>query len=289
MPLKRHGLGTNDDKNKRRQLKAIHDMTFQKKTKAHLASYKESHLKKPENGTWRGRKYKHILPNDDASRYLNLLPGYREKIKHYINIEKVSLHYAFHHLNSSQAMCLNFFYPLYHNKSLECITKKMAGMSNEKINYDTVSFEKKGKEKGYGIRPTFFDFYFETKSNKKFYFEIKYTESGFGQGKANNERYKSFYARQLGKILNGSFDKQIFYKNYQIFRNLIHVDDHSYVVFVYPEKNTGVKRGISKGKKLLSQKYQKHLIEITWEDLYTSLTNQNVIQHLSGFKDKYFL
>ncbi len=268
-------------------------MTFQKRIKQHLESYKNKHFPDHTHGTWRNKAYKHILPNNDEDRYLNILPEYREQIKRYLSAENISLHYAFHHLNSSQAMCLNFFYPLYQNKSLEFLTTRILNVSEE-INYDTVSFEKKGEERGFGTRPTYFDFYFETKSKKKFYFEIKYSENGFGQGKVNNERYTNFYAKHLNQILKqGTFNEQIFYKNYQIFRNLIHINQSSYVVFVYPKKNRGVMRGLDKGKEFLNLEYHEHLVEITWEELYTaakkSLNSKKILTQVADFKDKYMV
>ncbi len=66
-----------------------------------------------ESGYWNYRgtlvEHKYILPPKLYMR--NLLPGYLEEIGRYVKSDGVTikLHQYFHHLNSSQAMCLNLF------------------------------------------------------------------------------------------------------------------------------------------------------------------------------------
>ena len=65
------------------------------------------------------------------------------------------------HLNASQAMCINFFYPL--------IEKGVAGKTN-------------------------FDFYMKLGFEVNIYFEIKYTETSFGNAKHDSKYKNKFYS-----------------------------------------------------------------------------------------------
>lgn len=92
-------------------------MTYQKEIKDWLSEYKTTHFKGLEDGKWKRNKksYSHILP--DALKYDNLLPTYRDLFCK-SNYNSIKLHSDFHHLNSSQAMCINLFYPLIKRKNL---------------------------------------------------------------------------------------------------------------------------------------------------------------------------
>src|SRR5690554_2262105 len=165
-------------------------MTYQEKIKAHLKVYKNDNFKEIEDGKWKRNKktYSHIFPEDKWK--LNLLTPYEHELEKYIEEKKIKKHTDFHHLNSSQAMCLNFFYPLIKEKELDIILKIIGFDKDEKVNYNSVCFEKKSKvEKK---NRTCFDFYLETTSEKKLFFEIKYCEQDFGKGKENEGRNKKF-------------------------------------------------------------------------------------------------
>src|SRR5579884_3038714 len=80
--------------------------------KAHLSQYKVSTMKILENGIWRKNKrpYPHILPFKHQD--LNILKPFRPEFWGYHAKSAITLHHDFHHLNSSQAMCFNLFFPL---------------------------------------------------------------------------------------------------------------------------------------------------------------------------------
>ncbi|NVN94690.1 MAG: hypothetical protein HXX18_05340 [Bacteroidetes bacterium] len=269
-------------------------MTYQEKIKESLSNYKTTNFPKLKNGKWKNNKkcYSHILPEEN--KFDNLLHPYNEDCFKYLRKEQIKLHSGFHHLNSSQAMCLNFFFPLFCEKKLELITE-LLGFKNETINYETVCFEKNGKDGGSGRRATNFDFYFETKSGKKIYFEIKYTESEFGKAKNDKEHIEKFnnVYSNFTKPLNDNFiTSKPFFDNYQILRNLIHIDDNSFVVFVYPKDNKGISKGVHKVKtEFLTAKFQNHFFAETWEKLFESIyskaSNEKLKKQLTSFKEKY--
>lgn len=86
-------------------------MTTHHQLLAHLADYKRERLGVQKNGVWIGRygpvEKAHILPKEKYK--LNLLDDVREA---FFDSEQgeVPLHRYFHHLNSSQAMCINLFF-----------------------------------------------------------------------------------------------------------------------------------------------------------------------------------
>ncbi|MCO5252466.1 MAG: hypothetical protein M9949_13750 [Candidatus Kapabacteria bacterium] len=268
-------------------------MKFSYETKARLANYKKTNFPDFPDGFWRMNKksYHHILPEDKRDH--NLLPTYRKALVEYLEKKHIKLHMDFHHLNSSQAMCFNFFFPLYIERKLELITEFL-GLANETVNYDTVCFEKKGIEAQFNRRPTCFDFFFETMSGKKLHFEIKYTEEEFGKAKINSQKFDEVYSKFLRPLKPSFHDTRKFFSNYQILRNLIHIDDNSYVIFIYPEGNDKVRSGAERVKtEFLESNYHGHFFAATWDKLFVSVsnstTNQSIQQQLSGFKEKYLL
>ncbi len=266
-------------------------MSFTKEIKEHLSKYKMEKFSTFENGLWKNNKqaYSHILPEEN--KFFNFLETYRNDLIDYISINKIKLHSDFHHLNSSQAMCLNFFFPFFKEKQMKLITD-FIGFSDETIDYNTVAFEKHGLEAKLRRRPTYFDFYFETTSGKKLYFEIKYTEGSFGKAIVNSNKFDNVYSKFLKPLNNSFHSEQEFFNNFQILRNLIHIDDNSFVVFVYPQDNRGIRRDAERVKSdFLNSTYHNNFFSVTWEMLfesvYSSTKNTTISKQLDDFKAKY--
>ena len=275
-------------------------MNYQEKVKLHLGeSYKNKYLNEDKKGVWKrkGKEYffSHILPKD--SWKLNLLPLYREYLLDYIDKNKIKLHLYFHHLNSSQAMCLNFFYPLIKEMELDVVLKAI-GIENDSIDYKSCCFEKKSEvekrmQKKY--RPTCFDFYIETKKGKKIYFEIKYTEQNFGKAKPDDihkGKFDDVYKKNLNSIDEKYQDRCKFLENYQILRNVICVSKDSYVVFLYPNNNTTIERQANHAKSdIVKEHLKNNVINLTWEKLLCvteeNIKNENVEKQIDDFREKY--
>jgi hypothetical protein len=266
-------------------------INFHNKAKSNLTKYKKEHFPGLADGRWKknNKPYSHILPEENKSD--NLLPTYKNEFIDYLDKNDIKLHSDFHHLNSSQAMCFNFFFPLYREQKLEYVTD-LLGLRNDTVNYNTVCFEKDGLEVEYDRRPTSFDFYFETKSGKKIYFEIKYTEYGFGKGKINLKKYEEVYSKYLRPLNSKYRNPQKFFDNYQILRNLIHISKNSFVVFVYPKGNNLISsEAIQVKTEYLTQSIHSHYYAITWEKLLEnvpiSTINSKLRTQLIDFKQKY--
>ena len=90
---------------------------------------------------------------------------------------------------------------------------------------------------------THFDFYLELESGATTYVEFKYTETKFGSAK-NDDRHRrklsEIYAPALmGKVSPEFLCEELFFKNYQILRNLVYFEPKNgdHVIFVYPRDN----------------------------------------------------
>lgn len=268
-------------------------MNYRNRVLNHLKKYKRDNFLDIPNGTYRGKFHEHILPKKLQEK--NFLESYRNDILKSNLYDVSKLHTYFNHLNSSQAMCFNFFYPLYHERKLELVTNFL-GIKNEEVNYETVCFEKDGKD-GDKIkrRPTSFDFYFRTVSGKDIFFEIKYTEGEFGKAKDDDEhkeKFKEIYSNHL-LPLNQSFrSREKFFENYQICRNLIHIEENSFVVFLYPTNNKKVSEGANKAKtEILTTRFVGNFFSVTWETLFEniihSVTEEKLKKQLTEFRNKY--
>ncbi|RNF39607.1 PGN_0703 family putative restriction endonuclease [Planococcus salinus] len=272
-------------------------MTFEQAMKIHLSDYKMTKLALTHPEKWRGKDkdYHYILP---ASQWeLNFLSSYRTEIVKYITEEKVKLHQYFHHLNSSQAVCFNFFYPLIAEGQLPLLLKALQ-LSGEEV--EAYKFEKNmpGKER------TNFDFYLKLKSGKEVLFEVKYTENGFGKA-TDSERYQKQYRnvyRQMlaGKIQSGVSEYHALIKNYQLLRNIAYVDSggEKQLILIGPKNNKKLHKEYENAMRdIITPELRKSIQMITWESLVERvkiqlMSNVNMhgklADHYQEFQEKYF-
>jgi len=91
---------------------------FIRRMRKTVADYKENVLGVSEPGVFRGKPYRHILPRDKQP--LNLWEDIREDAIAYFGAERIAWHKDSHNLLSSQALCVNLFFPL--REELELLT-----------------------------------------------------------------------------------------------------------------------------------------------------------------------
>ncbi|NBC66940.1 MAG: hypothetical protein GVY07_14950 [Bacteroidetes bacterium] len=216
-------------------------MTYQSRVKNHLSSYKRDVLNIEEKGVFNHQgkelKYHHILPKKYGK--LNILEPYRDSFYDSI-YSNITFHKYFHHLNSSQALCINLFYPLIAEGRLDLVLK-LLGLQQTEITHAQFEFESE-LEISNG-RKTNFDFYLKGLESLRIYIELKYTEQTFGSAvndQAHADKYWQTYLPLLqdNRFIKEEFKtKNHFLENYQVMRNLIHMGDSDYVVFLYPEAN----------------------------------------------------
>jgi len=291
-------------------MKNANKKDFVTKVKCHLAEYKNSMFSGSENGEWvrKGKTTPLNYAFIQDEREMNFISQYKvpftqskfwkeekDKIK---GEDKIKPHIYMHHMNSSQAMCINFFYPLLIENQLDIILAFLK-IENEEVDYESACFEKLSEKDGTRKRrPTNFDFYFKTMSGKEFFFEIKYTEYEFAKVKEDEEHREKFnnvYSQLLTPIRKEYQLMSAFLANYQLMRNLIHIDENAYVVFLYPAENKKVRLDAEKAKnKIVEEEYQSHVHPIEWEPLHAYITPKAaniplLKDQMEEFKLKYFL
>lgn len=275
---------------------------FKEKVLDKLADYKKNVLKIEENGIfrYRGKKYpkEHILPIPSGKSIQNIVKEYNvlKCLKGVDFLIEKDLHRYAHHLNSSQLMCYNFFRPYIikegsktslNDALIDLLSKYIAinQCDDAECHFEYVQ----GGE--YEGEDTNFDFYLKSDETEVF-FEIKYTEAGFGKCE-DDDRHKDKFAR----IYNGLIKKcpaikdsitfnDEFRKNYQLFRNSIRATGkNKYVIFMYDENNQYCKDQLDEFlKKYITDDYKNmNIIGITWQDLAHKLKSP----HREEFIDKY--
>lgn len=247
-------------------------INFQDDRKTKLSNYKIANIT-TEKGEWRTLFYDHILPINQKEK--NIISSIRKDFWLYNKSANIKLHQYFHHLNSSQALCFNLFFPLfyYDKKLLNYVLNDFWKVKNGEI--IKCEFEKILDSKEF----TNFDFYIEHKDNKRTIFEIKYTEKKFAStvgGKGHLNKYNKIYKPKLENILKPEFVCEDFiFKNYQIVRNLSYLDENTTVVFLFPKANLD----LMKTEKLISeitlQKYLDKVKVIYLEDFISQILNSN--------------
>jgi len=84
---------------------------FQSRTKLRLAQYKREVLNVHEDGIWL-RTVNHTAHFANRKAPVDILSAFRDQFWTWFPQQNIRLHSDFHHLNSSQALCFNLFFPL---------------------------------------------------------------------------------------------------------------------------------------------------------------------------------
>lgn len=212
-----------------------------------------------------------------------------------------SPHQYAHHLNSSQVVCYEFFRPMlcadgHLNERflqfLEFARIPAIEFTNGYGKFEWVPYPEEN---------TNFDFFIQQtlpvegvdERVPRVYFEIKYTEQGFG--KCNNdarhqEKFKSIYLPMMDRCAclkrkMGEEDFDAFRENYQLFRNSLRITKENwrneYVVFLFPREN---KLALNHFQSFLDEfvhtDFRNHVLGLFWEDLISFMSER--------FKKKFF-
>jgi hypothetical protein len=256
--------------------------------KEHLAAYKSKDLNITENGTWKknNKQYAHILPERLKDKNI-INSDYHRMIINAIANGNIKLHSDFHHLNSSQALCFNLFYPLFLENEMLSFLNKL----NQKLQQnDTI--EKYKFEYIENINEnTNFDLYIRT-NKTKYYFEIKYTENEFGKAKNDEKHIQKYNNIYKEKLLNfNNVTMEIFFYYYQIFRNLIYND--GYNIFVFPSNRIDLESTINEVMEKHCTKNQRNRIIILpiekIVEMILDSNNNKLVKHYNIFMEKYCL
>ena len=208
-------------------------------------------------GIWRGKKgnsYKsHILP---LKGNINTPKTRMEAIIKYTGLDPKVLsdflktnntHQYAHHINSSQLLGLSIFGNMVNNDGspkqelidlMKHFRIEISNLAKCVFEYqDDMMWEQKNEKEG-----TSFDF-FIVEGNKRYFFEFKFTEDGFGKAKNDNrhkEKIKDVYSTKIEKstILKTPIGEDQVMKNYQLYRNLIRREtDNDTIIFITDKEN----------------------------------------------------
>ena len=270
-------------------------ISFRDITCAHLAAYKVSVLNVSEDGLfhYRGRDIPmpHILPL--AHRDLNIIASYRDKFWS-SDHSKVKLHRYFHHLNSSQALCINLFYPLIAENALGIIMQYLGIASGNTMQ---AQFEAESDIE-IAARRTSFDFFAKPNESTDVFVEVKYTEDGFGRAENDYEHQAKFQKTYLPLVKGSRFlteecqDQKFFLEHYQILRNLIHINESSYVVLLFPSANGVVAQEAAFAREKLLNDAGRPKLKIVFLEELVSFLEARVIggsleDYYRAFRTKY--
>lgn len=292
---------------------------FQDDRKAKLSTYKTANLT-AEQGLWRDLPYDHILPFDQREK--NIISTFRDDFWTYYKGTDIKLHHYFHHLNSSQALCFNLFFPLFNydqrlltyvlHRIIEiaptCRTSKenldkLFAIKNDTASdkfaseleeeflknnaFTTCEFEKILDTN----EATNFDFFVQLQKGHKVLFEIKYTENEFGKTIADErhiQKYDTIYRPRLEKLLRPEFLNQDFvFKNYQVVRNLSYINDLTTVVFLFPAANQDLKGTEDLINKILLPDFVQQTRVIHLENLIGRILKSDYLMQLHPIFDTF--
>ena len=206
-------------------------------------------------------------------------------------------HQYAHHVNSSQIFCLNLFAPLLIlEDSYRALSKllKLMGVSFTGAITEAV-FEYVPRKKG---DRTNFDFYVKTEFKEEAFFEIKYTEQGFGA--PSNGSFKEHEIAFYKNLCNDScylqcfsddIEKKFLDANFQVWRNIGHVKDSQkqYSVFIFPERNQQLMRKFPfeavDGMKRVLVVYSEQIITLAQKAF---VGDCNLLEYYKKLHDVYF-
>lgn len=268
---------------------------YQDRLKTHLSRYKTDALGVETDGIWvkNGRSYPHILPAEQ--KYENLLSPYREDLRRFLDAHpKITPHRDFHHLNSSQAMCLNLFFPLVVDPEGRKILTDALGHNRGMASGDSWWFEKVlDKDEN-----TNFDFLFHTNDGATAFFEIKLSETGFGTASDDDRHRKKlaniYRPRLSGRVKPALLEKVDFFSRYQLCRNFSYLQRPGDQLFiVYPRANRSLTKELDDFLGYVNEEHRDLVKAIHLETLIPRIldllpsTATRLRQHYLDFTAKY--
>ena len=187
-----------------------------------------------------------INRNDQYEKVIhyNLLPGVNPDM-----YKKEKIHDMAHYLNSSQVLCYNFFRPLIDEKAhpleglISILAKRGITITDNAVcefEFNPPFYGLDGRQESSEI-----DFHIKDSSNgTEVFFEIKYTEAGFGNWAYPKEiNFDNFYKPMIAQCIGLHTERvsfnDAFKEDYQLYRNALRVNNSgTYTIFLFPKNST---------------------------------------------------
>jgi hypothetical protein len=259
--------------------------------RAHFSNYKRDVLGIARNGSWHGVEYGHILPADRSDR--NIIEPYRDEFWDYWAAQEnhiKHLHEGFSHLNSSQALCFNLFFPfLADDRQLVDSLLTICGLPPEHVR--SAEFECRARD------GTYMDFCCAT-DRRRVSFEVKLSEAGFGAAQVDEEHIRKLdtvYATRGSYFVPSFCEPSEFFRNYQICRTIMQIRPKSEdaALFVYPKANGQLHRSEHVIRTCALPHVNSHVHIVYLETLLDSIDkvelNRRARSHYRQVREKYLV
>jgi len=259
--------------------------------KTHLARYKTQNLGVADDGVWKssGKHYPHILPEPQQAH--NILAHIRDDFWREFSGMDAKLHRDFHHLNSSQAMCFNLFYPFIRNTNVFGELLSSLGLAPRRI--ETWAFEYEPDP----VERTNFDFYLKITDGTQIFFELKLSEVEFGVAE-DDARHREKLARIYRSALEGLVDPsalepEFFFAHYQLLRNISYLaNEPSHLFLIYPAANERLQPAVDRVHAMIYEEHRHRVHTVYLENLVDELVSRvlpgDMTAHFNQFAEKYF-
>jgi hypothetical protein len=269
---------------------------YVKSIQRQLGEYKRARLGVKEAGIYlhKGKevRHAHILPKD--LKWLNILEGYRSEVRTYVDSDRaIRLHKYFHHLNSSQALALNLFFPFFEGGALASSALLRAlgipgRLEQWRCEYLPVASERTNVD-------------IASRSDGSWtYCEVKLTEQEFGQAKGEPRHFEKL-ERTYGPVLRTHCSSElleptIFFEHYQILRNiwLAARTPDGRALFLLPSRNETLWAPLARVLDGLDDSLRERIrvvkLEALLADLSTDKNNEPKLRwHAEQLSEKYLL
>lgn len=249
---------------------------YAKELRTHLTAYKHWRLgvRRPGEFSHKGKilTYGHILPKE--LKWLNILEPFRLEIREFIrNHSALKLHKYFHHLNSSQALTLNLFFPYFEGGPADVLIRALGQKGSVSQWAPELIVD---SDEGTNV-----DVAWRNESGKWTYCEVKLSEQDFGKAKPDRrhlDKLERIYRPELHRHVPPELlEPGPFFAHYQIFRNIWVAarDPGSTVLFLLPEKNTRLWAPLRTIHAALGPKLQRYVRLVPLENCLTKLSEQS--------------
>ena len=264
--------------------------------KVHLTQYKRDVLGVEEDGVWvmKNETRPHLLPISEM--WLNILPLIRDDFREYFACAdpKLKLHRDFHHLNSSQAMGFNLFFPIIRSEEWDRLLKAIL-CSNEQV------LGHKFEHVPDPIEFTNLDFWMKRADSSEVHIEVKLTETAFGRvsptSEVHLEKLKNTYRNRLDGKIGSDASDAVLLEHYQLMRivsglNLSRSDE---AVVIAPAANVSIRRQFNLFQDRLLPSIASRVRLVALESVVAALTESEIVKQAEfagsyeEFKTKYLI
>lgn len=270
---------------------------FREKVLSHMVRYREKFLRIPEEASVLGKSYGHILP--EKHYHENFLPPVKEDLITSPYLANVNWHRFSHHLNSSQVLGVNFFYPLLKSGELKNFLELF--QMPDAASYDAahLTFSKLSSVETEVRRKSCFDFYIDLQQGESLYVLTNYTDGCFGRAEKETfkEKYEGVYEPLLlaSAMIKEEYKKEDFFlAEYRYMRSLLHLEEKSSLLVLLPKENFALReKALYFQEYVLTEEGRARFYPVVWEEmlerLLMNLTDHELSRYYeTALKDKYF-